>query len=154
MARAAGAPEGRLANVSAALLLGGASSRMGRDKSMLPINGRPMIEHICRKLRPHFSQVLISAGDEERYAFLGAPVIPDRVPDRGPLMGIASALGASAHDRNVVVACDMPDVPVLVFNLGPEASYWYLHDGTTLHVDDTDNGGTVATTSSMGVLAI
>jgi len=97
---------------TAIVLAGGSSRRMGIDKSMLAVDGRPLIEHICRQLRPHFDQVLISADDREKYAFLNLPVIPDMHKDRGPLAGIASAVQASSHDLNFVVACDIPDIPM------------------------------------------
>lgn len=97
-------------DATAIIMAGGKSSRMGRDKGMLPIDGRPMIAHICDKLRPHFKELLISANDAERYSFLGIDIVKDRIPDRGPLMGIASAVEVSAHDVNVTVACDIPGV--------------------------------------------
>jgi molybdopterin-guanine dinucleotide biosynthesis protein A len=100
------------ADAAAIIMAGGKSTRMGRDKAMLPIDGRPMIEHICNTMRPHFRQLLISAGDARKYSFLGIEVVTDRLPDHGPLMGIACALEASAHELNVVVACDMPDLDI------------------------------------------
>ena len=93
---------------TAIILAGGRSRRMGKDKSMLLINNKPMIEHILEQIRPYFSQVLISSNDQKKYAFLGADVIPDKVPDQGPLMGILSCLEVSSHDLNFVVACDVP----------------------------------------------
>jgi molybdenum cofactor guanylyltransferase len=99
-------------DATAIIMAGGTSSRMGRDKGMLPIDGRPMIEHISNKLRTHFKQLLISANEMEKYSFLGIDVVPDKTPGRGPLMGVASALEASAHDVNAVIACDMPGVDV------------------------------------------
>ena len=97
---------------TAVILAGGNSARMGQDKALLPIGGRPMIEHICDQLRPHFKQILLSANDADKYAFLGVPVVPDKVPGQGPLMGIASALEASAHDLNLVIACDIPGINI------------------------------------------
>jgi len=94
---------------TAIIMAGGASTRMGRDKSMLPVNGRPMINYICDKLSPHFDRVIVSAGDTSKYAFLGVPVVPDRIGGRGPLMGITSALAASASDVNFVIACDIAE---------------------------------------------
>lgn len=93
---------------TAIVMAGGDSIRMGTDKSMLPIKGRAMIEHICRQLEGTFSRILISANDVNKYAFLGFEVIPDKVPGKGPLMGIASALEASGNEHNFVVACDIP----------------------------------------------
>jgi molybdopterin-guanine dinucleotide biosynthesis protein A len=100
------------AAATAIVMAGGKSSRMGRDKAMLPVDGRPMIEHICDLIRPHFGQLLISAGDAGKYSFLGIETVADKIPGRGPLVGIASALEASAHELNAVVACDMPDINI------------------------------------------
>ncbi|MHC4624642.1 MAG: molybdenum cofactor guanylyltransferase [Planctomycetota bacterium] len=96
------------AEATAIIMAGGQSTRMGQDKSMLPVDGRPMIKYIFDKLTPHFDHVIVSADDASKYAFLGVPVVPDRVAGRGPLMGIGSALAASASDVNFVLACDVP----------------------------------------------
>ena len=95
---------------TAIVMAGGDSHRMGADKSMLEIEGRPMIEVVCEQLANHFGQILISANDTDRFAFLGYDVVADKVPGQGPLMGIASALHASANDLNLVVACDIPHI--------------------------------------------
>ena len=95
-------------SATAIILTGGKSSRMGTDKGMLSINGQTMLEHICKQLRGTFSQILISAGDAEKYGFAGFEVVRDEVPGQGPLMGIASALEASANEINFIVACDIP----------------------------------------------
>ncbi|HUT28618.1 MAG TPA: NTP transferase domain-containing protein [Sedimentisphaerales bacterium] len=100
------------ADATAIIMAGGDSTRMGQDKSMLPVNGRPMIKYICDRLTPHFDQIIVSAGDPSMYAFLGVPVVPDRIAGRGPLMGIASVLAASASDVNFVIACDIPEFDV------------------------------------------
>lgn len=95
---------------TAIIMAGGGSGRMGADKSMLPINGRTMIEHICEQLGGSFEQILISANEPEKFAFLGLPIVRDKKPGQGPLMGIASALEASANEFNFVVACDIPHI--------------------------------------------
>ncbi|MEK7994177.1 MAG: molybdenum cofactor guanylyltransferase, partial [Planctomycetota bacterium] len=95
---------------TAIIMAGGDSRRMGIDKSMLPVNGRPLIERICQQLRGSFEQVLISANDASKFAFLDLAVVPDKVAGQGPLMGIASALNASDNDLNFVVACDIPRI--------------------------------------------
>jgi molybdopterin-guanine dinucleotide biosynthesis protein A len=94
---------------TAIILSGGKSRRMGRDKSLLEIEGFPMIERIAATLRPLFDELLISANDVEKYRFLGLPVVPDEQPDQGPLMGILSGLKRSSNDLNFVIACDVPD---------------------------------------------
>jgi molybdopterin-guanine dinucleotide biosynthesis protein A len=97
-------------DATAIVLAGGMSRRMKTDKSMLPIEGIPMIEHIHGQLKSHFKQTLVSANDIDKYAFLGTEVVPDSTTGQGPLMGIASVLAASEHDLNFVTACDMPEV--------------------------------------------
>jgi len=85
---------------------------MGHDKDMLPINGQPMIKHIYDQLHRYFNQVLISSNNTSKHSFLDVQVITDRVSGQGPLMGIASALKASANDLNFVIACDIPQVNI------------------------------------------
>jgi molybdenum cofactor guanylyltransferase len=97
-------------SATAIILAGGKSSRIGTDKGMLSINGQTMLEHICKQLRGTFSQILISAGDTEKYSFAGFEVVRDKISSQGPLMGIASALEASANEINFVVACDIPHI--------------------------------------------
>jgi len=97
---------------TAIILAGGRSTRMGCDKSMLDVGGRPMIAHVLDQVRPHFDQVLISAADPDKYAFLGARIVPDATPNAGPLAGIAAALDASDTDLNFVVSCDIPEIDV------------------------------------------
>jgi molybdopterin-guanine dinucleotide biosynthesis protein A len=93
---------------TAIIMAGGRSTRMGTDKSMLPIEGRPIIKGICERLSTCFEQILISADNKEKFEFLGCEVIPDKIPRQGPLMGIASALEASSNELNFVAACDIP----------------------------------------------
>jgi molybdopterin-guanine dinucleotide biosynthesis protein A len=99
-----------LEKATAIIMAGGGSRRMGTDKSMLPIEGRPIIERTCQRLAACFEQVLISANESDKFAFLGFDVVPDKVPGQGPLMGMASALEASANEINFVVACDIPHI--------------------------------------------
>ena len=98
----------RLTEASAAILAGGKSSRMGQDKSLLPVNGAPLIRRIYEQLASRFDEILISTNQPEKHSFLGARTVPDRVPGKGPLMGIASAVEAARHERVFVTACDIP----------------------------------------------
>jgi len=97
-------------DATAIVLAGGHSRRMGTDKSMLPIDGQPMIEHICQQLRGTFHTVLISANDARKFSFLGLDVVPDRIAAQGPLMAVASALEASQSELNLIVGCDVPQI--------------------------------------------
>jgi molybdenum cofactor guanylyltransferase len=99
-----------LAEASAVILAGGKSSRMGQDKSLLRVNGTPLIRHIYEQLAQRFDEILISTNEPEKHAFLNATTVPDRVPGKGPLMGIASAVEAARHECVFVTACDIPVV--------------------------------------------
>lgn len=101
--------------ISAAILAGGKSRRMGTDKASLRLPGRgTLIEEIVERLRVVADEILIVANDD-RFAALGLPIVPDRFPDSGSLGGIYSALVAARHEHCLVVACDMPflSVPLL-----------------------------------------
>jgi len=97
---------------TAIIIAGGQGSRTGIDKTMLKIEGQPMIKHIYDQLTPHFDQVLISANDISKYEFIGAKIIPDKTPGQGPLMGITSALKASGNDLNFIIAADIPQIDI------------------------------------------
>jgi len=97
-------------DATAVILAGGRSTRMEQDKSMLPIDGQPMIRHVFDQLDGNFTELIISSNTPEDYAFLPARVIADQAPGRGPLMGIASALARSGTDLNFITGCDIPDI--------------------------------------------
>lgn len=101
------------------ILAGGKSSRMGSNKAMLPVRGKPNIERLRDELlrvvpanglfeSSRVSRVIVVANESATYQFLGETVIPDRYPGMGPLAGIQVGLEASPSDWNLVVACDMP----------------------------------------------
>ncbi|MHC4158028.1 MAG: molybdenum cofactor guanylyltransferase [Planctomycetota bacterium] len=99
-----------ISDATAIIMVGGQSRRMGVDKSLLTLNNKPMVEAIYEQLHGSFSQILISSNEKEKLAFLGLKVVPDKQIGQGPLMGIASALEASANELNFVIACDIPYV--------------------------------------------
>ena len=97
-------------NMSAIILAGGKSVRMKENKPLLPVQGIPLIQKIARNLEPHFQEILISAQSSEVFAFLPYPVIVDKEPGQGPLMGILSGLAASANPICFMIACDIPEI--------------------------------------------
>jgi molybdopterin-guanine dinucleotide biosynthesis protein A len=81
-----------------------------------------MIAHIVGRLKSLFDEIVIGAGRAADYEFLGLPVVPDRIPGQGPLMGIASALDRTKNDLNFVIACDIPDFELgLISRLAAQA---------------------------------
>jgi molybdenum cofactor guanylyltransferase len=96
--------------LSAAVLAGGKSSRMGTDKALLPLvdGGPSLLEIVLDRVSRVAAEMLIVGGDSERYGRFGVRVVPDRFPDSAALGGIATALGEAQHEHCLVVACDMP----------------------------------------------
>lgn len=99
---------GRIPGVTGAILAGGQSTRMGRNKALLPWEGGTVIEAVASLVRGLFDHVLVVAADPEPYRFLGLPEARDHRPGLGPLGGVEAALRASPDPRVFIVACDMP----------------------------------------------
>ena len=101
--------------VTAAVLTGGESRRMGRDKAGLRLAGRSMLGMLCERLADRLGQVMIIG---RRPASADVPLCaewhPDDSPGLGPLGGIATAVRVAAATKPpqavCVVACDMPAV--------------------------------------------
>lgn len=94
------------------ILAGGHSRRMGRDKALLPVGGRPLIAHIASVLRQVCAEVAVIDRSPSRYRFLGLPVITDRRPGFGPLSGLHAGLSSLSGSFGLFVACDMPGLQV------------------------------------------
>jgi molybdopterin-guanine dinucleotide biosynthesis protein A len=90
------------------ILAGGASTRMRRNKALLPFRGKPLIQHQLDLLQPLFSEILISANNPAPYAPFGVRVVPDIFAEPCSLSGIHALLEAVTAPRLFVVACDMP----------------------------------------------
>lgn len=107
-------PESRFANVSAALLLGGASTRMGRDKARLERDGVALATRTARLLADHFEDVVLVGGEPPADApgrRVADPKDPRFALGEGPrcaLRGLVGALAAARAARVVVVATDLP----------------------------------------------
>lgn len=95
------------------ILTGGKSSRMGCEKALLPLAGRPMVMHVAR-LAESVGDAPIIVGSPRKYGGLGLRVIADEPigmhagGGSGPLVGICTALNAAVREWNLILGCDLP----------------------------------------------
>jgi molybdopterin-guanine dinucleotide biosynthesis protein A len=94
-------------NVAGFVLAGGKSSRMGRDKALLEIDGEPLIARATRLVNSVLGEAVVIASTPG-YEALGLKIVADDFPGYGPLGGIATALHVSTKPWNLVIACDLP----------------------------------------------
>jgi len=99
--------------VTAVLLAGGESRRMGRDKATLQWRGRPLWERQIEKLRAlRPEKILVSARSNLPWRPADVELILDAPPSRGPLSGLAAALACTETEHLLALAVDMPFMTV------------------------------------------
>jgi molybdopterin-guanine dinucleotide biosynthesis protein A len=94
--------------VTAFVLAGGKSTRMGRDKALMDHEGRTLLARAVEVVRAITPQVRV-VGSHEKFGDF-APVVEDIFRDCGPLAGIHAALLSSQTELNLMLAVDMPFV--------------------------------------------
>jgi molybdopterin-guanine dinucleotide biosynthesis protein A len=91
------------------VLAGGGSTRMGRNKALLPFRGTTLVEHVAEIVRQAAGSVTL-IGDPAQLGHLGLPIVPDELPGSGPASGIYTALTITSTDWNLIAGCDMPAI--------------------------------------------
>lgn len=102
--------------ITAFILSGGKSSRIGTDKALLSIEGKPLVQRLVELLDSIFSKVVISSNELDLYNFTGKKIVQDIYTGRGPLAGIHSALKYTDTKRNFIVSCDLPLISTELIN--------------------------------------
>lgn len=113
--------------LGAVILVGGTSSRMGRDKATLVWNGRGAVERLAEVAQGVGARAVVTAGQGD----FGLPRIDDPSPGGGPVPGIVAGLGAiraAGCDRVLVLAVDAAtltpeDLAPLLAAVSPGAAY-------------------------------
>ena len=95
-------------NITLAIQAGGFSTRMGQDKALLPFGGLPLIEFIANRGKLLTDDLLVTTNEMEPFEFLNLPLYPDRLTQRGALVGMHTALSAAKRPLVAVIGCDMP----------------------------------------------
>jgi molybdopterin-guanine dinucleotide biosynthesis protein A len=94
--------------ITIVLQAGGRSTRMGRDKGLVPFMGETLIEYILNQVRGIRAETIVITNHPEDYGFLNLPLFEDVIPDWGALGGLHAALSHTRTDFALVLACDMP----------------------------------------------
>lgn len=95
--------------ISAIVLAGGKSRRLGVDKALLALrNGQSLLVSAVKTVGKVAAEVIVVANDKGYGDDIEARLVPDVYPGKGSLGGIYSGLLSSAYARSLVVACDMP----------------------------------------------
>jgi molybdopterin-guanine dinucleotide biosynthesis protein A len=102
--------------ITGVILAGGKSSRMGTDKGLVLLKGKPLIQYVIEALFMVVSKVIIISNNEE-YNKFGLEVYPDLIKEKGPVGGIFTALTNSSTITNIFVSCDTPFVTEELLNL-------------------------------------
>lgn len=98
------------------VLAGGKSMRMGRDKAMIEVGGRTLLDRALDMIDPHCAELLV-IGEPEKYGAVGPFVIADEWPGKGPLGGLTTAMRYASNDKLLVIACDLPGLSDRLFGL-------------------------------------
>jgi molybdopterin-guanine dinucleotide biosynthesis protein A len=98
-------------NFSAALFAGGRSSRMGRDKAFLPIDGVPLWQRqlrILQALAP--SEIFLAGPAQAEWIDCDLEIVADAAHDSGPLGGLVAVLRRCQSSKLLVLAIDLPNM--------------------------------------------
>ena len=110
---------------SAAILAGGQSRRMGRNKSMLAIDKVPVIRRIADTLDEIFTEIFVVANEKKEYERMGLGVVGDIHPGNDSLGGLHTAVASAESSHVFVVGCDMPLLqPALIYGLAGLVDDW------------------------------
>ena len=102
--------DGLITGVTGVILAGGKSSRYGKNKALVEIDGTPLIERVLRVMEPLFSSIVLITNTPGTYAFLKVSMFEDRIKGLGPLGGIFTGLKVISEKAGFFVACDMPSL--------------------------------------------
>jgi molybdopterin-guanine dinucleotide biosynthesis protein A len=92
--------------LTAIILAGGRSSRMGSPKALLSFGDEPLIVHIVRRLKPLFADIVVVAAPGQPLPSLPVTLVHDEVAHQGPVGGICYGLAAARAELCFVTSCD------------------------------------------------
>ncbi len=125
--------------ITAAVLAGGRSMRMGVDKTLLDVDGRPLLLRVIEAVAEACDQVIVVTNRPDAVAEAGVaadiPVLTDEVAYQGPLGGLATAMASARNEWVLAVAADMPHLSADVVRV-----LWEAREGADVVVPVSDRG--------------
>jgi molybdopterin-guanine dinucleotide biosynthesis protein A len=100
-------------NITGIILAGGKSSRIGFDKGVINLNGKPFIVHIIEAMKPLVNNIII-VSDNTDYDKFGYQIVNDLIKNFGPVAGLYSGLSNSKTEYNLVLSCDVPLIKTFI----------------------------------------
>ena len=94
-------------NITAIILAGGKSTRMGSDKGLMKLNNIAFVQHIIDAVKPLVNETIIISDNQKHDAF-GLKRYNDIISNVGPLGGLYTGLHYSKTEVNLVISCDVP----------------------------------------------
>jgi molybdopterin-guanine dinucleotide biosynthesis protein A len=90
------------------VLAGGKSSRFGRNKALVEVDGIRLIDRVTGVMSSIFHHLMLSTNTPQEYAYLQLPMFEDVIKGLGPIGGILTGLESISDEAGFFVACDMP----------------------------------------------
>lgn len=125
--------------VTAAVLAGGRSQRMGVDKTLLPFDGEPLVRRVTELAAQVCGNVMVVTNRPDAIADAGLPasvrVLTDEVAYQGPLGGLVTALDNAEDEWVLALAADMPWLEPRVIH-----ALWDARDGAQVVLPTSEKG--------------
>lgn len=125
--------------ITAAVLAGGRSQRMGVDKTLITIDGRALVSRVCDAVGTVCEKTMVVTNHPEKLADAELPanvtVIVDEVPHQGPLGGLVAALKSATTEWVALVAADMPHLEPDILR-----ALWEVRNGADAVIPATPKG--------------
>jgi molybdopterin-guanine dinucleotide biosynthesis protein A len=110
---------------------------MGQDKALMTFLGKTLLDRVINRVADLGDELIITTNRPENYTQFGLPLYQDRLPLKGALNGLFTALSVAQYPTVIVVACDMPFVNSDLLRL---ACGWLTIEGGDVVIPRTQLG--------------
>jgi molybdopterin-guanine dinucleotide biosynthesis protein A len=100
--------DGPIKGITGLILAGGKSTRFGKNKALVEVDGIRLIERVIRVMGSVFQRLILITNAPHEYAYLKLPMVEDLIKGLGPLGGLYTGLETISNEAGFFVACDMP----------------------------------------------